>query len=430
MSNEMTPRPTPDPQVMRQLGRESSWRLPQRAWFCGAGALGLAVIVAIFFWLRGDGPSYVTQEAVRGDLEVVVSATGTLRPRDQVDIGAEISGRIEKVLVDFNDRVVTGQILALLNTDQLEAKLAQSEAQFASARANVAQQEATLAQARATAARAEELFERSVLSQQELEAAQADLQRANANLRRANADAQLAAALVTADETNLSKASILSPIDGVVLDRRVEPGQAVAASFQTPILFTLASDLSQMELQIDLDEADIGVVHEGQHASFTVDAFPQRRFDANLVALHNAPETVNGVVTFPGVLAVDNNQRILRPGLTATVIILVADIIAILHAGKLLLVEPLDVLKDEIRELNITMTEDTTKLPAMGGKILHSRRHRHQWQLLVRGLGDGEIEALRGQSWVQELGIRTPSLEEIFVAYLKLDDRTESEPAP
>jgi len=326
MSNEMTPRPTPDPQVMRQLGRESSWRLPKRAWFGGAGALGLAVIVAIFFWLRGDGPSYVTQEAVRGDLEVVVSATGTLRPRDQVDIGAEISGRIEKVLVDFNDRVVTGQILALLNTDQLEAKLAQSQAQFVSARANVAQQEATLAQARATAARAEELFERSVLSQQELEAAQADLQRANANLRRANADAQLAAALVTADETNLSKASILSPIDGVVLDRRVEPGQAVAASFQTPILFTLASDLSQMELQIDLDEADIGVVHEGQHASFTVDAFPQRRFDADLVALHNAPETVNGVVTFPGVLAVDNNQRILRPGLTATVIILVADI--------------------------------------------------------------------------------------------------------
>jgi HlyD family secretion protein len=146
-----------------------------------------------------------------------------------------------------------------------------------------------------------------------------------AGVAKAKADVQNAMALAAVYETQLGKAVIRSPIDGVVLDRKVEPGQTVAAQFQTPVLFTLASDLSRMQLQVDIDEADIGVVREGQAATFTVDAYPQRRFDAKLISLRSAPKTVNGVVTYQGVLEVDNGENLLRPGLTATVDILVAE---------------------------------------------------------------------------------------------------------
>jgi HlyD family secretion protein len=253
-----------------------------------------------------------------------VSATGTLQPRERVDIGAEISGRIDSVAVDFNDRVRKGQVLAELDTEQLRARLAQSEAAHAAARAGVRQLEATLAQSRSEAARAEELFRRDALSRQDLEARQADLARAAASLQKAHADTALAAAQVASDRSALSKTVIRSPIDGIVLNRQVEPGQSVVASLQAPVLFTLASDLKQMELQVDIDEADIGSVREGQKANFTVDAFPQREFGAQLVSVYNAPKTTNGVVTYQGILLVDNASGLLRPGLTATADILVA----------------------------------------------------------------------------------------------------------
>ena len=164
------------------------------------------------------------------------------------------------------------------------------------------------------------------MAMQDLETARADLQRATANLQKANADAKLASAQVASDQTTINKAVIRSPINGVVLNRQVEPGQSVAASFQTPVMFTLASDLNKMELQVDIDEADIGQVREGQSASFTVDAYPQRRFDAKLVSLHNAPKTTNNVVTYQGVLLVDNSSLLLRPGLTAVAELLVAKV--------------------------------------------------------------------------------------------------------
>jgi HlyD family secretion protein len=170
------------------------------------------------------------------------------------------------------------------------------------------------------------MFQHSVASRQDMETAQADMKRAVATLEKTRADAALAAAMVSQDQTALAKAEIHAPIDGIVLTRNIEPGQTLAVQLQMPVLFKIASDLSRMELKIDIDEADIGSVREGQTATFTVDAFPQRRFTARLTSLRNSPKSEAGVVTYEGVLTVDNNARILRPGLTANADILVASI--------------------------------------------------------------------------------------------------------
>jgi HlyD family secretion protein len=311
--------------IITQPPKKKFWSR-KRIWWIAGSAVGLIVFYLLVFSGGAKQPTFVTADVVRGPLTVTVSATGTLQPVNEVDVGAEISGRIAEVLVDYNDHVGKGQVLARIDTEQLAAKLAQSRASLASAEATVRTSDATLAESRAKTARVAGLFKASAVSRQELETAQADLARAVATLAKARADAALAAAQVTQDQTTLSKAEIRAPIDGIVLTRNVEPGQTLASAFATPILFTLASDLSEMELKVDIDEADIGTVREGQHATFTVDAFPQRRFGARLTSLHNAPKSENGVVTYQGVLTVDNSAHLLRPGLTANADILVASI--------------------------------------------------------------------------------------------------------
>jgi HlyD family secretion protein len=246
----------------------------------------------------------VTKPVTRGTLAVTVSATGTLAPRNQVDVGAEVSGRIEKLMVDFNDHVKKGEVLALINTDQYAAQLQQ-------ARASLAQAEATLQQTSLTHARDAELGRRDAVPRELLNTSTGDLARAVAGVN-------LARAQVQQDQTLLSYCTIYSPIDGVVLDRKVSAGQTVAATFSTPVLYTLASDLSQMELDVDIDEADVGLIRSGAKATFTVDAYPTRLFSAWLVSIHNAPKTVQGVVTYQGVLRERNEGRLLRPGMTAT----------------------------------------------------------------------------------------------------------------
>nr|WP_243846264.1 efflux RND transporter periplasmic adaptor subunit [Rhizomicrobium palustre] len=235
---------------------------------------------------------------------MVVSATGTLAPRVQVDVGAEVSGRIDELYVDYNDHVTKGQKLAQINTDQIQAQLDQS-------RATLNQLQATLIQAEAKAKRFSSLIKTNNVSQQDYDTARADYLRAKAGV-------DLGSAQVKQYETSLAKAAIYAPIDGVVLDRKVSKGQTVAASFSTPVLFTLASDLRQMELDVDIDEADVGTVRSGQTASFTVGAYPDRKFDAKLILVRSASQTVQNVVTYKGVMVVDNSQLLLRPGMTAT----------------------------------------------------------------------------------------------------------------
>ncbi len=288
---------------------------------------GLALIVvlaagALWKSSRSNGPiSYQTQQVQRGDLTVSVSATGTLQPTNQVDVGSEISGTIKSVAVDYNHRVSQGQVLALIDTSRLEAQVRQTAASLEAARAKVLQCRATVTETRAQLARLQEVRKASngkVPSKTDLDSAQAALDRALADEANAGATATQAAATLEAQRIDLAKAAIRSPINGIVLKRAVEPGQTVAASFQTPVLFTLAEDLTQMELHVDVDEADVGKVLQGQAATFTVAAYPDRSFPAQVTQVRFGSKTVSGVVTYETVLKVQNKELLLRPGMTGT----------------------------------------------------------------------------------------------------------------
>ncbi|MCW8851500.1 MAG: efflux RND transporter periplasmic adaptor subunit [Gammaproteobacteria bacterium] len=296
------------------------------------GSILAAIIVIVIAGLQwfGNGESqavrYSTSEVTRGKLTVAVTATGTLQPVNQVDVGSEISGTIETVMVDYNDRVEQGQVLATMNTDQLQAKVNQAMASLELAKAQVKQSEATIIETRNKLRRANLLAKSGTCSQEECDAAQASYDRAVAELARSNAQVAQAQASLNAEQTTLAKATLLSPIDGIVLNRDVEPGQTVAASFQTPVLFTLAENLTQMELHVDVDEADVGQVKVGQDAEFTVDAYPSDSFPAKITEVHFASQTVDGVVTYETVLGVDNSALLLRPGMTATADIMVKQV--------------------------------------------------------------------------------------------------------
>ena len=301
--NDARTMPTPDRDLTSKLGIGVKRKRGRRWWWIGGGAV-VILVVAGFLLRGGPAHSYVTKPVTHGDLAVNVSATGTLAPRDQVDVGSEVSGKIDKLEADFNDHVKKGQVLARINTDQLVAQLQQAQA-------TLAQAQATLTQMMQTHRRYSTLVKGNAMSQEQLNISVGDLARAKAGVG-------LARAQVDQDKTILSKATIYSPIDGVVLDRKVSAGQTVVASFNTPVLFTLASDLNQMELDVDIDEADVGQIRAGAKANFTVDAYPTRKFPAKLISVHNAPKTVQGVVTYQGVLLVQNQGGLLKPGMTAT----------------------------------------------------------------------------------------------------------------
>ncbi len=271
--------------------------------------------------LHQPAPRYRTETARIGTLTVKVSATGNLQPTNQVDVGSELSGIIEMVYVDDNDQVKKGQLLARLDVSKLQDAVAKSRANLAAAEAQVLQADASASEARANLERYKKVSELSggkVPSAFEMDAANAALQRAESNLASERAGVAQAKAALRSDETNLAKASIRSPIDGVVLLRQVDPGQTVAASFQAPVLFSLAENLAKMELQVDIDEADVGQVHEGQKATFGVDAWPGRLYDAVITRVGYGSQTKDGVVSYPGVLEVDNSDLSLRPGMTGT----------------------------------------------------------------------------------------------------------------
>ena len=273
--------------------------------------------------------NYKTEEAKRGNLSVTVTATGTLQPTNQVDVGTEVSGTVETVEVDYNDRVKVGQVLARLDTSKLHAQVLQSRAALKAARARVLQAEATVNETRNDLTRFQhvrELSNNKVPSQQDMDATEAALKRAEAEEANAKAQVSEAQAALEVNETDLSKAVIVSPTNGVVLTRSVEPGQTVAASLQAPVLFTLAEDLTKMELHVDVDEADVGQVQDGQEATFTVDAYPDRVFPARIKQVRFGSQTVDGVVTYETVLNVDNKDLLLRPGMTATADIIVKNI--------------------------------------------------------------------------------------------------------
>lgn len=339
MDTETNPSTSPD--VSPSLDYGTPAPAPWKRWVrWGVIALVAISVGLLIFGRSGDGATkYVTQEVTRGDLTVTVTATGNLEPRNQVDIGSELSGTIRSVAVDVNYEVKAGQVLTKLDTSRLEAQVLQAQSSLASAQARVLQAVAGLKEARANYARLQKVRELSgnkLPSQQDMDVAEAAVAQGEGEEAAARAAVAQSQANLDVVKTDLSKTDIKSPINGVVLVRSVEPGQTVASSLQAPVLFTLAEDLKKMELHVAVDEADIGSVEVGQQASFSVDAFPNRQFHAKITRVDFASNntqkstssssgqgaassaTSTGVVTYETVLEVDNSDLSLRPGMTAT----------------------------------------------------------------------------------------------------------------
>lgn len=305
----------------------------------------LAILVGAGFGLRAylsappPAPRYETVAVDRGDIDETVQATGTLEAKRVVSVGGEISGRIATVEVEVNDRVTQGQVLATLDPASLDNALTEAKGSLSTAKIEVSRASASLDAAKITKERDEALFDQGLVSKEELQAAQSSYDLAKADLSRARSERTLAKVRVEQAQTNRGKATIVSPIDGVVLTRSVEPGNAIAASLQAPELFTLAEDLSVMRLDLGVDEADVGRVQAGQSATFTVDAWPGRSFDAKVERVDLAPTATESstVVTYTAVLSVDNAGQRLRPGMTATATILVERHAAVLRVPMLAL---------------------------------------------------------------------------------------------
>jgi len=306
-----------------ELDRSSGGVKNMTRWFGWAGLI-LVLVVAVLTWGymgNNDPVQYKTEAVGKGELIITVTATGNLEPTNKVDVGIEASGTIETVEVDYNDSVEAGQVLARLDTTKFEAQVLQSKAALAAAGAKVLQVEATFKEANNELARlqqARKLSGGKVPSLRDMDAAVAALNRAQADRISAKAAVSEAKATLSLHQTDLGKAVIYSPINGIVLVRAVEPGQTVAASFQAPVLFTLAEDLTEMELHVDVDEADVGQVKAGQVATFTVDAYPERTFPAQITQVRFGSQEVEGVISYETVLNVDNAELFLRPGMTAT----------------------------------------------------------------------------------------------------------------
>jgi len=327
----MSTKTAPQMDIFNVLGtdRSSGHRWRRKLWIV---VVCLAVAVLLLIVIRAsakkDGQTqYKTQEVIRGNLTVLVTATGTLQPTNTVSVGSELSGILKTVEADYNDRVKVGQVLARLDTQKLEAQLIQSKAALESAKAKVLQTQATVVETRSKLSQLQKVRELSnnrVPSQSDIDAAQAAFERAKADAASAEAAVSQAQGTQQANALDLSKAVIRSPINGIVLTRSIEPGQTVAASYQSPVLFTLAEDLAHMQLHVNIDEADVGKVNKGQKATFSVSAYSHRTFEGQITQVRYGSSTTSGVVTYETVLRVNNADLLLRPGMTATADIIIS----------------------------------------------------------------------------------------------------------
>lgn len=317
-------------QSITRRRKRSGWR---------GRALWVVLLVAALgggYWLwQGQGASatevrYTTTPVAKGDITVIVTAVGTVQPTQQVDVGSLISGTIAEVNVAINDEVTRGQVLARLDTSSLEAELMRDQATLSARKAEVEDAIATQEAAQAALDRAQKLRDRGLNSEEDLSDAATAKRRAEATLASARANVHVAEANVKLSQTSIDKAEILAPIDGMVLDMTADLGQTVSASGSTVTLFTLAHDLGQMQVQIDVDEADIGKVTVGDSASFTVDAYLGESFPALVSSLRFAPQKVDGIVTYATILDIDNSDHRLRPGMTASADVTVDQVTGVL----------------------------------------------------------------------------------------------------
>ena len=286
-----------------------------------AGAAGFG------FWNMGNGAKespYVTVPIKKGNISQVVSSTGTLQAVVTVQVGSQVSGTIDKLYADFNTKVKAGEIVAQLNQDKFKAAVDQARANLLAAESNLAKTKVTVVDTLRTLERNRELKRRELTPQADLDAAQTAYDAAVAQLEVNKAQAAQAQAGLNQATVDLNNTVIRSPVDGIVISRNVDVGQTVAASLQAPTLFTIANDLSKMLVHTSVDEADIGNIWESQEVTFTVDAYPSRRFRGKVFQVRNASTVVQNVVTYNAVVRIDNKDLVLKPGMTANVDFLVS----------------------------------------------------------------------------------------------------------
>jgi HlyD family secretion protein len=293
-----------------------------------AVVIGLLVVLGIagviVFKHRGDEVKYRTEKVSRGDIEATVTATGTVNAVTTVLVGTQVSGTIKKIYVDFNSHVKKGQLIAQIDPATFEAQVEQQKANLYAAKANLEKAEATVVDARRTMIRNKELLAKNLIAQSDFDTSQTTYETDVAQVSASKAAVAQAEAALKNAQTNLGYTRIVSPVDGVVVSRNVDVGQTVAASFQTPTLFTIAQDLTKMQIDTSVAEADIGRVKLGQEVDFTVDAYPDITFKGKVWQIRIAPITVQNVVTYDVVVLVDNKDLKLMPGMTANVSIVVA----------------------------------------------------------------------------------------------------------
>jgi HlyD family secretion protein len=286
-----------------------------------AAVILIAVGTAIFFVFRSDknGPKYVTEKITRGDIKATVLATGTVNAVTTVQVGTQVSGTIKQLFADYNSPVRKGQLLAQIDPAIFEAQVGQAQANLMSAKAGLEKTQVALRDTKTTYERSKTLFAKNFIARSDLDTAETNYLSALSQIKVAEAQIQQTKAALDSASINLKYSRIISPVNGTVISRNVDIGQTVAASFQTPTLFTIAQDLTKMQIDTSVDEADIGKIKVGQHATFTVDAYPELIIPGKVAVVRNAPITVANVVTYNAVITVDNTDMKLKPGMTANV---------------------------------------------------------------------------------------------------------------
>jgi HlyD family secretion protein len=283
----------------------------------------ISILLVVIFGCKGDAPSYRTEPVTLGDIQQTVTATGTVNAVTTVQVGTQVSGTIKTLYVDFNSRVKKGQLIAQIDPSTFESQVQQAKANLLSAEANLEKAQTALANDKKTFERNKELLAKKLIAQSDLDTAETTYQSDKAQVASAKAQIEQAKASLDYAQQNLAYTRIVSPVDGVVISRAVDVGQTVAASFQTPTLFTIAQDLTKMQIDTNVAESDIGVVKVGQEVEFTVDAYPDTTFKGKVWQIRQAPITVQNVVTYDVVIQVNNRDLKLMPGMTANVSVII-----------------------------------------------------------------------------------------------------------
>lgn len=284
-----------------------------------AAIILVAAVIAFFTLKKGPAATYRTAPVERGDIVASVSATGNLAAVVTVQVGTQVSGTIQKLFVDFNSPVKKGQVIAQIDPSLFAAQVEQTRGSFLAAQANLLKAKADLNDARRSLERSRQLLKDGIIAQSDFDTAETRYDQAAATVKAAEGTVAQTRGSFSQTATNLRYATIRSPVDGIVVSRNVDVGQTVAASFQTPTLFTIAQDLTRMEIDTSVDEADISRIKVGQQVTFTVDAYPENQFRGSVRQVRNAPVVTQNVVTYVVVIDVDNKDMKLKPGMTANV---------------------------------------------------------------------------------------------------------------